>query len=318
MKQFLISTLLITASQCPVVSQCVLNGSFEQEDSTYYSSATPYLVPSDWTWALPNTPCTPANLLAVLDTISYSGASSVKLESQVCVDDAGYSRLEDGILFSGGPYFTPRNMSFGCNLSPSHLNFHYMFHQEGNDSGYVKIMLFNYDSLTPGLFFSERIDTVAFSSGYINQEATSFTPFSLPINYLTADTPAFMHIFFSTSKTLSEHYGNTSPYLYAYPGTTLWIDDVDISGGNVSIEENELSEPSLFYPNPATDVLYFRELSTTRLLSVNLSDMHGRKVISTSSPISTPLNIGYLAPGLYLVRCNLSDGQRIMDKLLVQ
>ncbi len=251
MKQFLLTIVFGLVVQYATYAQCVLNGGFEQWDSTYVPPE-PYPVPVDWIWALPNI-CTSGNFLAVPDTNSNSGTYCAKLEAQICANGPGGDVLEVGRLFSGGAYSPPRGWSFACALFPTSLDFHYVFHQEGNDSAYVKVLLFNYDSITPGLSSIERVDTVAYSTGYIHQEAIAFTPFSLPINYLTTDTPAFLHIYFSTSKTLAENPGNTTPYLYAYPGTTLWIDDVYISGGSVSLQEDQPDQPPLFHPNPASD-----------------------------------------------------------------
>lgn len=318
MKPYLFIIVLVLGVQYTGSSQCVINGGFEHWDSTYYTVSYPDLTPIGWTWALPNTPCYPVNFLVTSDTSAHSGNLSAMLESKTCVDDLGNDRLEEGMLFSGGPYFTPRNIAFPCTLMPSELRFHYKFHQEGNDSAYVKLLLFNYDSITPGLIHPERIDTIAFSSGYIHQEATDFTPFSLPVTYLNSDTPAFMQVFFSTSKTLSEHFGNTPPFLYAYPGTTLWIDDVYISGGNVGVAERELNAAPLFYPNPADALLHFREPALTRILAVTLTDMQGRLVLSTSAPPGSSLDISNMTPGLYLVRCDLAHGPMVMEKLLVR
>ena len=195
-----------------------------------------------------------------------------------------------------------------------------MFHQEGSDSGYVKVVLFDYDSITPGILpYWSRVDTIAFSSGYMHQEVTSFTPFSLPINYLNVDTPAFMHIYFSTSKTVAEAFlGTPQPYQDAYPGTTLWLDDVHISTGGTGTVERPVSSLPPFYPDPATDLLYFRNAMGSRVRAATLTDLRGQVVLLTTSVGSAPLYIGDLAPGLYLVHCTLSTGKGTIDKLIVQ
>lgn len=164
----------------------------------------------------------------------------------------------------------------------------------------------------------ERVDTVAYSTGYIHQEAIAFAPFSLPINYLTADTPAFLHIYFSTSKTLAENPGNTTPYLYAYPGTTLWIDDVYNSGGSVSLSEDQPDQKPLFHPNAACDRVHFSSIPGPGVQAVTLMDHQGRVVLSSTSVGSAPLYIGDLAPGLYLIHSTLSTGGNTIEKLIVE
>ncbi len=316
MQKHLLIVALALLSQHGLRAQCVLNGGFELWDSTYVPPE-PYPVPVDWIWALPNI-CNSGNYLAVPDTISNSGAYSAKLESQICTNGQGGDVLEEGRLFSGGAYSPPRGWSFACDSFPTSLDFHYVFHHEGNDSAYVKILLFNYDSITPGLSSKERVDTVAYSTGYIHQETTSFTPFSLPINYLTADTPAFLHIYFCTSKTLAENHGNTIPYMYAYPGTTLWLDDVHISTSGLGVPDNIIYKEPLFFPNHANDVLYFREPQRSTIQSVRVTDLRGRNTLYQASPTAQPLYIGDLPTGMYFVRCTLSNGLEIMNKLLVQ
>jgi len=195
-----------------------------------------------------------------------------------------------------------------------------MFHQEGNDSGYVKVILFNYDSITPGtLPFWSRVDTIAFSSGYMAQEVTSFTPYSLPINYLKTDTPAFIHIYFSTSKFAAENFiGTPTPYVHAYPGTTLWLDDIHISISGMGVNQSLASDRPIIFPNPAQQTLFVRTLPGIRVRTLDLTDLHGRLVLSIASPPSAPVDISNICSGTYFVRYTLSTGQVFTEKILIQ
>lgn len=298
-----------------VSAQTVPNGGFESWDSTFYTVDFPEIVPIHWMMWEINTPCFPPNIRASPFLSSQTGCCSVKLESTTCVS-AGNSRLEEGFIHSGNVgQYPPLDWSVPWGGRPNYLNFYYMFHPEGNDSAYVRILLFNYDSITPGLSSVERKDTVAFSSGYMHQEATSFTPYSLPIQYLSADTPAFMHIYFSTSKTLAENHGNTPPYLYAYPGTTLWIDDVNVSGGPMGIGEEARQSVLEIFPNPGNDHLHFSGIAGEGAMWVSVFDPRGSLVLDTRllDP-NEGLDVSNLFSGFYTIRIRSRQGKFIQAK----
>lgn len=319
MNQYFLVVFVGLLVHSAVNAQCVLNGGFEQWDSTFVPPAQ-YPTPIQWQWALP-TVCGSNNYLTVPATPANTGSFSAKLEAQLCTISPLGTFLQCGIVFSGDiNSLSARHLSFSCNSRPTHIDFQYMFHQEGNDSGFVKVVLFNYDSITPGtLPYWSRVDTVAFASGYMHQEVTNFTLFSLPINYLKVDTPAFIHIYFSTSKTVAEAFlGTPTPYVHAYPGTTLWLDDVHISTSGLGVPDNTIYKEPLFFPNPVNDVLYFREPQRSSIQSVRVTDLRGRNTLYQVSPTVQPLFIGDLPTGMYFVRCTLSNGLEIINKLLVQ
>ncbi|MBP6313007.1 MAG: T9SS type A sorting domain-containing protein [Flavobacteriales bacterium] len=303
----------IIALNSVAVAQDIPNGGFELWDSTFFEVGN-YLPPVSWFWGQANSPCYPLNALAVPDPSSHSGVFSVKLENMVCVDDNGNARLEEGNLYTGTYSLPPLDQAFSISSRPETLEFHYKFHQEGNDSAYVRVMLFNYDSLTPGLTFDERFDTLAYTTGYINVEATSFTPFSLPITYFSSENAAFMHIYFSTSKTLTEGYGNTPPYLYGYPGTALWLDDVHLSGGDVGVSDIHARAITFVYPNPAHDVIRFSQPCAKAMLY----DGQGRIVRSSGLSNSQSLDISGLSQGLYVLELSLQDGTAITERIVVE
>ncbi len=293
-------------------AQVIPNSGFENWDSTYYTVEFPALYPDDWIWSEPNTPCWPVNFLAAPSLDSHAGQLSARLGSFACTDDLGIPRLEKGLLYSGnGNQPAPRNWAFDLLERPGHLQFYYKFHPEGGDSAYVKVLLFNYDSITPGIQFIERIDTVAFSSGYMHDEVTSFIPYDLPVQYLTADTPAFIHIYFSTSKTLSENpYGNTPPGQYASPGTTLWVDDIQLTTGAESIADGAGDESVRVYPVPGRGPFIVTHSMKAapgilEVLDVTGHVVHREALSARSRSLTVPLE--HLPTGVYLFRLQWRD-----------
>lgn len=312
LRRFLIISAL--CSNIGVYAQDIPNGGFELWDSTFFDIGY-YLPPVGWFWGHQGPSCVPFNALAVPDPSAYSGYFSVKLENFVCVNDLGNAYLAVGNLYTGVYALPPFDNAFSILSRPETLEFHYKFHQEGEDSAYVRVMLLNYDSLTPGLTFDQRFDTIAFSTGYIYEEATTFTPFSLPINYLSSDNATLMHIYFSTSKTLTEgHLGNTPPSLYAYPGTTLWLDDVYLSGGDVGVSQVHTKTRTFVYPNPAHDLIHFNLPSSTAMLY----DGQGRVVRSSGLSNTQSLDLIGLSQGLYVLELILQDGTAISERIVVE
>ena len=181
---------------------------------------------------------------------------------------------------------------------PAYLNFQYMFHPEGGDSAYVYILLYNYDEIT------SSFDTVGFASGHMHEEVDLFTPFSLPVQYFNEEIPAFMRIFFSTSKTHSELYLNGvggPPGNNAAVGTSLWLDDVHLSG-TTGIQEYAPNDILTVFPNPADDRIWFKELATNGAVHVRVFDAKGAQMMDQR--ITDPaqgLDVKGLRPGVYSI-----------------
>jgi hypothetical protein len=278
-------------------AQVVPNGGFEEWDSTF--TIAPYPRPLMWldiSAVNPNCPVS-TNEIMQPSPLSSSGCCSVKLTTHPC---------KIGFIYSGDVFENmPRGWSFQCMARPVHLNFQYMFQPEGSDSAYVKILLFNYDSITPGLTFFQRVDTVAFASGYMHEAIASFTPYSLPIHYFTSDIPAFMHIWFSTSRASGFGPPNSSTSV----GTTVWIDDVHLSG-TTDINELVQYEPLTVFPNPAGDRIWFKALDPTGDLYVQVFDAKGAQVMDRR--ITDPdggMDVRALQPGVYSIVLRTRGGK---------
>ena len=252
MNMRLIASLALALLFVNAPAQIIPNGGFEDWDSTYYP-----IMPQNWETLTINTPCWPGNVQVIPSLDSYSGCCSALIRNTFCIDDLGNLRLEPGFAYSSHRNMPlPLNTAFSLGARPDSLSFHYKFQREGGDSAYVRIFLFNYDSVTPGIPYHERYDTVAFSSGYMHLQAPAWTQFSLAVEYRKPDVPAFGQILFHTSKTLAEHpLGNTYPFQYAYPGTMLSVDDVYLTGGDVGIMETQAKTALRLFPTPATDRL---------------------------------------------------------------
>ena len=280
---------ILVWSVCLIQAQVVPNGGFEEWDYTDTLIAYPY--PLGWIWSntvSPNCPVFDPSETMEPSTMNSSGCCSVKITTHPC---------KIGFIHSGDlTLLAPRHWAFDCTARPAYLNFQYMFQPEGGDSAFVRILLFNFDSITPGLSFYERIDPVASASGYIAEGAGSFTPFSLPIQYLTEETPSFMHIFFSVSREFG-----FAPYSLTSVGTSLWLDDVHLSG-TTGIQEYAPNDILTVFPNPAGDRIWFKELATNGAVHVRVFDAKGAQMMDQR--ITDPaqgLDVKGLRPGVYSI-----------------
>ena len=289
-------------SVCLSQAQVVPNGGFEEWDNTDTLLSYPYPLMWKWTNFVSSPMCpSPGDSTMEPSAFSSSGCCSVKLTTQWC---------RYGFIFSS--VFPPNapGSAFECMARPAYLNFQYMFHPEGGDSAYVKILLFNADSTIPGN------DTIGFASGYMHEEVTSFTSFTLPINYFSEDTPAYMHIWFSNSKTVSEMYPGYfgAPGNYAHVGTTLWLDDVHLSG-TTNIQEYAQNDILTVFPNPAGDRIWFKGLDTNSAVHARVFDAKGARVMDQW--ITDPaqgLDVKGLRPGVYSIMMLADDGGILMAK----
>lgn len=306
---------MVILSPTTLFSQDIPNGGFENWDTVSYPL---YQYPYNWQFLVVNTPCFPVIMPAKRTQDSYEGSLAVVMESTTCFPDLGEERLNEGFISSGNPsLWSPRDWSVEYNARPEQLNFFYKFHREGSDSAYVKILFFNYDSITPGLSFYERIDTIGFNSDYIFEETDEYTLFELPLGYMSEEEHHFMHILFSTSKTLSEHNGSTVPYVDAYPGTKLWVDDVSVSGGTVNVKGVEENGPRLtLYPNPTTGRFRIQMYDGQQIEKISMRDYLGRE-IKMWKGYREEFWVNELPIGTYLIRIETKEGVIVRKLALI-
>lgn len=89
-------------------------------------------------------------------------------------------------------------------------------------------------------------------SAVFTSTVPSYTLCTLSATYSYALTPDAMQIVFSTSTPCSENSNqlNTPPGKGANEGTALWIDEISVPGGTLSVDRVAQKEISAF-PNPA-------------------------------------------------------------------
>jgi hypothetical protein len=93
-----------------------------------------------------------------------------------------------------------------------------------------------------------------------------------------------------------------------------YVDDIRISGTSVPvINVPSLSaENSIFYPNPVSDRLYFRNVDNR---NVDIMNMNGQIIMSTNN-LRSYMNLSGLSQGMYLVRITDRGNSTTISKFI--
>lgn len=279
----------------------------EQWDTTFIPS-----FPVSWliNAAYPSLPCYPTQITAEQTIQSNNGNSAVKLEAKYCIDDGGVQQVYIGFLAYGNTNNPQLLHGIPYNQRPAQLNFYYKFNRVEVDTGFAKIVL-------------RLLDSAGYAGQIIGEGKVSiinntniYTQITVPINYFLPDTPEIIQIVFSTSKTLTDlGYLNTIPGNGANIGTTLWIDDVTVSGGNTGKIENQEISSCKIYPNPFHDYSTITfENSKKENCTLKLYNSFGQLVRSYNDINADKIVIKRqnLTSGLYYFR--LGTGKQTLTK----
>lgn len=300
-------------------AQAVSNGTFE----TWVNRKT-LEVPFNWTTideAIKSFPLAAAygTVTSTKDASSHAGSYAAKLETKVdqllstlfrfgpipgglLLGTADYNSVTDilddrDISSIGGLPFTNRaaNMQFYYKLTGASAL---------PDSAYAIVAL---TRTTGGT-------TQTIASGSLRLlPATAYTLVTLPLQYTSALTPDSIHIAFASGLAIRRT-----------AGTTLFIDDV-VMTGIVSSAKNPVLEAALnVYPNPSSNS-EFRLASPTKptvaTAPYTITDATGHVVrTSAAAPASLangrPLELRGLPAGVYMLQLNTSEGL-LTRKLLI-
>ncbi len=169
------------------------------------------------------------------------------------------------------------------NAIPTGFNGYYKYSGSNGDNGALQLV-----------FLKNGNPVGSLTETFINQ--TAYTAFSSPIILL--DTPDSLVILASS--------GNN-------PGSTLLLDDLSFTGGNVSLEEFATMAVSV-YPNPAQHQVYIQSIG---IFSYEIVDMTGKILLAENNlNQATAVNISNLDSGSYLVRI-VSNSKSLIKTLVI-
>jgi hypothetical protein len=198
---------------------------------------------------------------------------------------------------------------FPVNQRYAQLNGYYKLSPQGNDKFLVWVYLWSKDQVIAGNY------------GWFGA-ASSYTQFSVPLNYYTADTPDSASIWISVSEDTTQSSDSVNI------GTVFFVDDLTFSGTATSVEDN--SQPYSFklnqnYPNPfnpTTTISY--TIPKSSYVSLKVYDILGNEV---SALVSGEKSAGYyrikfdgskLASGVYFYRLTAGNKTDVKKLLLTK
>lgn len=267
--------------------------------------------------------CSPI-LTAERTNDSHSGNWAAQLEAQECISDGGGEVLYTGYLALGTQFYYLTSNGISFSEKPAKFSFYYKFKKVGNDTGFAQIFLTALDSsYKPGKVIGQ-------GSAIIPNDTNGYTLMETPINYFSLDTPKLMKIVFTTSKTLYEReFGgiDTAPGDGANTGTTLWIDDVTVSGGTLSSEDEKRKQINWeIFPNLFSDETNIKfNLPNADVVTVNLFTAQGVKVkevfknpVEGNRTYALKLNTKNLPSGFYLIQIQSSKINEVNPVILIR
>ena len=138
-------------------------------------------------------------------------------------------------------------------------------------------------------------DSIQFVPGFLFEVVTS-------TNYLIGDNIVVIWPKADAPNTISQ----TNQYIYS---------NLHVLSNSISSISESFADKQYFYPQPATDKLYFN--SPELITSVKIFNILGKQVLSFKSPESS-IAINNLAEGLYLVKIRTKKGEKKIQKLIIK
>ncbi|MEM9053424.1 MAG: T9SS type A sorting domain-containing protein [Bacteroidota bacterium] len=221
------------------------------------------------------------------------------MESKGCdgehVIPGGY-RIGSTDLGPGHPFYFMNTYT----SRPESFSFYFKFSGVDGDSAQYAMALLTFDSITPGLSLSERLETVGFVNGYLSENVDSYTQFIAPIEYTSEDFPSLIMMrFLSGVGCLSN--------VNCSEGTTLWVDQVELLGEALNVQEEGISERGItLFPNPANNSFRIRLKNDVEPRKLILFDNLGKE-IKRWPEIEESYSLEGLDSGTYIIGVETSE-----------
>ncbi len=229
-------------------------------------------------------------------TTPYEGTQAVKIE--VTVDPFLNSWLSNGSDTVPGYIIQAVDGPFVEDTYFTRVSFAYKFTQMETDTAFIQFGIID--------------DNQNFL--YINylllSSTVDWTFVSMDLLF-AMDGVADKFVFYASPAI--QDYGTVTNHTIT-PGTTLWIDDVQVS--NYAGIEEDNSKPVSIYPNPTST--FVTVSAKEKMDEVQIVSVDG-KVLSTVQPdsINTTLSLEHLQAGTYFVRVSI-DGTTLTSEVIKQ
>lgn len=296
---YLLTLLSVLSLGLQAQVQYPLNGDFE-DWTTGSFAGIPYDSLVHW-----DTPQRLATALSVPDTVTYqtdvaqNGTSGVLMITKL-VNIGGLIITEvPGSISTGAFFVNLFTQEFGVtggapiDCTPTEFTGYYQYLPAGVDTAQFSVWLTRWNGTSR--------DTVGIVSGTVDEASTSgaYEPFSFPVDVVTADAP-------DTALVLV-----TSSGVGGLDGTTLYVDNVRLSGGDCFTGLQVIQQPNnlTVTPNPATNFVNF-ELPGSTSLPASVIDITGKVVVQTTAqPGMNRIDMSNLTEGIYMLQVADENGR---------
>jgi len=176
--------------------------------------------------------------------------------------------------------------------------------------GYYKYNSLNNDSLTIAILLFENGTNVGSFGFNTKISASTWTPFTFPLTYTSADSATIFISAYSLHKTTA-----TSPK----GNSVLYVDNLNFDNFITSVTEQTTKNNITLYPNPASDIVTLNiDNSNNDDLTLNIYNVTGTLVKSeVLKQNQRQVNIGDLCNSIYMVEIK-SKKWTEEQKLLIQ
>ncbi|MFT7153941.1 MAG: hypothetical protein ACJAVL_000189 [Bacteroidia bacterium] len=292
--------LTVTAIQAQIAQP--VNANFENWETYNGSISNTYDEPVDWNTG--NECSEIINQLAVTESAdSYQGSSSARLETLTAFGSVKVNGIittanmicsaNDGGQEGGSAYTA---------MIPDSVVGYFKYAPVASDSAYCQI-----------LFLADNdLDTISYTRVNFTETVSSWTRFSAPIAPVTAgQIPEKLSLLFSSS------WGDGASG-EAEVGSVFFVDDVSFIENPLGVTEYYNNRDWNVYPNPATDLVNIKGLST-QAATIEILDVTGKQVkFENIVGANTTIGLDNLVEGVYLYQIKTLKGEIVRTgKLMV-
>jgi hypothetical protein len=269
-RTFLFTFIILGLSQS-LFAQTIPNSGFEN-----WVQQGPGMVPTGWG----NSPTTTKS------TDVHSGSFAVQCKTDSFTDPMGNVKIIPGILFLGMRGMGPNSNLPGSpfNIRPDSFVGWFKYAPKGQDAFKVDVLFTKWNTTW------KKQDTIA-TAVYFGDTATSYTRFSMPIDYSSWATPDSVQIYFGSGNPQNTDLGST-----------LIIDDIAfVTKPNASL--NVLPNQLNVFPNPTNGTITINH-NIAKKLDIYKLDGSQIKSYQIEGQETVQIDFSYLSNGIYLISNN--------------
>jgi hypothetical protein len=217
-------------------------------------------------------------------TERHGGAFSAKVETMSTIDSTGQETPSPGFMFIGSVNILQQTGVLGTSFTarPDSLVGWVKCNSVNGDTSGIALQLTKWDAI------ALTQEQLGFGSFITTSTSTSFYRFSVPIEYVSENTPDSISVFVLSS------IGN------GQIGSAIWVDDLSLIYNTSSI--GELNSPSFeVFPNPVNDELSISSKTVDKMEVYSATGILIDHIVIDAGLIYT-YDTKKLANGLYLVK----------------